>query len=52
MIGKGAFQETDIYGMTLPVVKHSYLVTDVNDIPRSSRKPFTSPRTAGRTGPD
>src|SRR5712671_1510004 len=26
MIGKGAFQETDIYGLTLPVVKHSYLV--------------------------
>ena len=25
MIGKGAFQETDIFGMTLPVVKHSYL---------------------------
>src|ERR1041385_829678 len=31
MIGKGAFQETDIFGMTLPVVKHSYLVTDIND---------------------
>src|SRR5689334_23974362 len=29
MIGKGAFQETDIYGMTLPVVKHSYLVTEI-----------------------
>src|SRR5204862_5057992 len=26
MIGKGGFQETDIYGMTLPVVKHSYLI--------------------------
>src|SRR5213075_2043976 len=34
MIGRGAFQETDIYGMTLPVVKHSYLITDVNEIPR------------------
>src|SRR4030095_8668465 len=34
MIGKGGFQETDFFGMTLPVVKHSYLVTDVNDIPR------------------
>src|ERR1035441_3816671 len=31
MIGKGAFQETDYFGMTLPVVKHSYLITDVND---------------------
>src|SRR5438128_4707339 len=34
MIGKGAFQETDIYGMTLPVVKHSDLITDINEIPR------------------
>ena len=34
MIGKGAFQETDFFGMTLPIVKHSYLVTDINDIPR------------------
>src|SRR5215472_14479461 len=34
MIGRGAFQETDIYGMTLPVVKHSYLITNINDIPR------------------
>src|SRR2546426_8730021 len=33
MIGKGAFQETDVFGMTLPVVKHNYLVMDVNDIP-------------------
>ena len=32
MIGKGAFQEVDIYGMTLPVVKHSYLVTDAADL--------------------
>src|SRR5882762_10045266 len=34
MIGKGAFQETDFFGMTLPVVKHSYLITDIHDIPR------------------
>ena len=27
-IGKGAFQETDFFGMTLPVVKHSYLVLE------------------------
>src|ERR1017187_10085706 len=30
MIGKGAFQETDFFGVTLPVVKHSYLITDIN----------------------
>ena len=50
MIGKGAFQETDIYGMTLPVVKHSYLVTDINDIPRIVREAFHIAQT-GRPGP-
>src|SRR5271154_6808505 len=30
-IGKGAFQETDFFGLTLPVVKHSFLVLDVKD---------------------
>src|ERR1700678_1470071 len=34
MIGKGGFQETDFPRMTLPVLKHSYLITDVNDIAR------------------
>src|SRR5437899_9885751 len=50
MIGKGGFQETDIYGMTLPVVKHSYLVTDVNDIPRVVKEAFFIAQT-GRPGP-
>ncbi len=50
MIGKGAFQETDIFGMTLPVVKHSYLVTDVNDIPRIVQEAFHIAQT-GRPGP-
>ncbi len=50
MIGKGAFQETDFYGMTLPVVKHSYLVTDVNDIPRIVKEAFYIACT-GRPGP-
>jgi acetolactate synthase-1/2/3 large subunit len=50
MIGKGAFQETDIFGMTLPVVKHSYLVTDVNDIPRIVKEAFYLAQ-SGRPGP-
>src|SRR5437764_3770544 len=50
MIGKGGFQETDIYGMTLPVVKHSYLVTDVNDIARIVKEAFYIAQT-GRPGP-
>ena len=50
MIGRGAFQETDIIGVTLPIVKHSYLVTDVNDIPRIVKEAFYLAQT-GRPGP-
>src|SRR5678816_1455006 len=50
MIGKGGFQETDIYGMTLPVVKHSYLVTDINEIPRIVKEAFYIAQ-SGRPGP-
>src|SRR3989454_12215196 len=50
MIGKGAFQETDIFGLTLPIVKHSYLVTDVNDIARIVKEAFHIAQT-GRPGP-
>ena len=50
MIGKGGFQETDIYGVTLPVVKHSYLITDINDIPRIIKEAFHVAQT-GRPGP-
>ncbi len=50
MIGRGAFQETDFFGMTLPVVKHSYLVTDVNEIPRIVKEAFHIAAT-GRPGP-
>src|SRR5207249_3933989 len=50
MIGRGGFQETDIYGMTLPVVKHSYLITDVNEIPRVVKEAFHIAQT-GRPGP-
>jgi acetolactate synthase-1/2/3 large subunit len=50
MIGKGAFQETDIFGMTLPVVKHSYLVTDILTIPRVVKEAFHIAQ-SGRPGP-
>lgn len=50
MIGKSAFQEIDIYGMTLPIVKHSYLITDVNDIPRVVKEALYIAST-GRPGP-
>jgi acetolactate synthase-1/2/3 large subunit len=50
MIGKGAFQETDFFGMTLPVVKHSYLVLDIKDIPRIVKEAFYIAN-SGRPGP-
>ncbi len=50
MIGKGAFQETDFFGMTLPIVKHSYLITDIADIPRIVKEAFYIAQT-GRPGP-
>jgi acetolactate synthase-1/2/3 large subunit len=49
-IGKNAFQETDVYGITLPIVKHSYLVLDIKDIPRTVKEAFYIART-GRPGP-
>ena len=49
-IGKMAFQETDFYGMTLPIVKHSYLVMDVKDLPRIFKEAFHLAR-SGRPGP-
>ena len=49
-IGKMAFQETDFYGMTLPIVKHSYLVMDVHELPKIFKEAFHLART-GRPGP-
>jgi acetolactate synthase I/II/III large subunit len=49
-IGKMAFQETDVLGMTLPIVKHSYLIMDVNDIARVVKEAFHIAQT-GRPGP-
>ncbi len=50
MIGKGGFQETDFFGMTLPVVKHNYLVTSVEELPRVIKEAFHIALT-GRPGP-
>jgi len=50
MIGKNAFQETDMFGLTLPIVKHSYLVTDVNALPRIVKEAFYI-ASSGRPGP-
>jgi acetolactate synthase-1/2/3 large subunit len=50
MIGRGAFQETDVFGMTLPMVKHSYLVWDINELPRIVKEAFYI-ASSGRPGP-
>lgn len=50
MIGTDAFQEIDITGITRPIVKHSYLVTNVNDLPQVIKEAFYL-ATTGRPGP-
>ena len=49
-IGKDAFQEVDITGITLPITKHNYLVTSVADMARTMKEAFYLART-GRPGP-
>lgn len=49
-IGGDAFQETDVTGVTLPVTKHNYLVTDVKELAYTIKEAFFIART-GRPGP-
>ena len=50
MLGKDAFQEADVFGISIPVVKHSYLVKDADDIPRVMMEAFHI-ADSGRKGP-
>ncbi len=50
LLGGDAFQETDVAGVTLPVTKHNYLVTDVGDLAQVLREAFYIAR-EGRPGP-
>ncbi|MDM7938922.1 MAG: acetolactate synthase large subunit [Methanothrix sp.] len=50
LIGKDAFQEADITGITLPITKHNYLLRSAKDISRVFREAFYIART-GRPGP-
>src|SRR5438309_1543681 len=50
VIGTDAFQEADTVGITMPVTKHNWLVTDPQDIPRIVREAFHV-ATTGRPGP-
>lgn len=50
LIGTDAFQEADIIGATYPLVKHSFLVTDANEIPARIAEAYHIAR-SGRPGP-
>jgi acetolactate synthase I/II/III large subunit len=50
LIGFDAFQETDVTGITLPITKHNYLVTDVHELGHVLREAFYIAR-SGRPGP-
>ena len=50
VIGNDAFQEADIRGITMPITKHNWLVTDAADLPRVIREAFHIAAT-GRPGP-
>ncbi len=49
-IGTDAFQEADIRGITMPITKHNYLITDAAEIPRAVAEAFHIAST-GRPGP-
>ena len=49
-IGTDAFQEIDIFGITLPIIKHSYVVRDPRDMARIVAEAFYI-ATHGRPGP-
>ena len=50
LVGSDAFQETDISGITLPITKHNFLVTDVNELAQVLAEAFYIAR-MGRPGP-
>ena len=50
MLGKDAFQEADIFGITVPVVKHNYLVKETSDLVRVAKEAYHI-ATTGRRGP-
>src|SRR5213078_1636800 len=50
VLGSDAFQETDVTGITLPITKHNFLVTDVHQLTRALREAFLIAQ-SGRPGP-
>ena len=50
VLGSDFFQETDITGITMPITKHNYLVTDIRDLARAVKEAFYI-ASSGRPGP-
>ncbi|MCS7259426.1 MAG: thiamine pyrophosphate-binding protein, partial [Anaerolineae bacterium] len=50
LLGRDGFQEADIHGVTMPITKHNYLVTDVRELAQVLKEAFYIART-GRPGP-
>lgn len=50
LIGKDSFQEIDIFGITMPITKHNFLIKDVNELAGKIREAFHIAR-SGRPGP-
>src|SRR5262245_9749539 len=50
VLGSDAFQETDVTGITLPITKHNYLVTDAHELAHVMREAFVIAK-SGRPGP-
>ncbi|UOF91311.1 biosynthetic-type acetolactate synthase large subunit [Fodinisporobacter ferrooxydans] len=50
MIGRDSFQEVDIYGITMPITKHNYLINDVNELATVVKEAFYIAN-SGRKGP-
>lgn len=50
LLGRDGFQEADVQGVSLPVTKHNYLVTEIHELPQALREAFYIART-GRPGP-
>src|SRR5438270_1842981 len=50
LLGRDGFQEADITGITIPITKHSYLVTNADEIAQAMKEAFHIART-GRPGP-
>ena len=50
LLGSDAFQETDIIGITMPITKHSYLISDPSEVQSTVKQAFEIAR-SGRPGP-